>query len=229
MIQDDTALMLSVRGMIFREIAIHYGAQGWPHEEASLLRKATREWNSLDEARRIQIKDLLLTGFNRMFPAETAQGAKEWAHVVWSKTHVLPNYIYAESVEGRFVVKFVFYDDFVSVSYSGPVKFSLAVVQQQEPIVFAREEVIRTENAPCTVPVASFWPLNEATDLARIVRMWLVFVLITTPDMWHHVQNELFEGFNRLMRILPAVDQEEHNHALDADPGGRCDGSGCSR
>jgi len=123
---EDDAFAVASRRQVFRELLIHFGPLGWPAAEARALRNATNNWASFDEATRENMSELLWHGFNRMFPPESARAGEEWARVQWYEPIVAPHHIQAESTDGRFIAEFRFSNDLVSVSYSGPVRFSMA-------------------------------------------------------------------------------------------------------
>jgi hypothetical protein len=169
----------------------------------------------LNEAAREDVSELLWAGFNRMFPPESARAGEEWARVQWYEPLVALNHIQAESADGRFVVEFGFTDDYVSVSYSGPVRFSLAVVQPATRHLFTREEIFRTADGDWAASEGRFWPANEVQVLAGVIEFWANFVGAEDQDIREGVHSMLRGGFNRLLMMLPAVGEEAHGHAAD--------------
>jgi hypothetical protein len=205
--------MLANRGQVFTELLKHLGPAGWPVSEAMALRNATSNGSSLDEAWREEIAELLWHGFNRMFPPETAQAGEEWARVQWYEPNCAPQYIEAQSAVSLFTVVFRFYPGEVNVSYAGPVRFSLAVVQLAECRVFARSEAFRTEDGDWSTPDASFWPADEAGVLAGTLLAWQAFVVVAPPHILAAVEDSMWHGFNWLLRQLRAAGEERRNHA----------------
>ncbi len=214
---EDDAFAVASRGQVFRELLIHFGPGGWPAQEARRLRDATNTWLSLNEALREDVAELLWAGFNRLFPPESARAGEEWARVQWYEPIVAPNHIQSESADGRFIAEFRFTNDLVSVSYSGPVRFSLAVVQPATRHVFARQEVFITETGDWTASQGRFWPRHEALVLAPLVSDWARFAAVSPLHLIEAVDAGLWGAFNRLLMMLPAVGAEAHHHATDQE------------
>jgi hypothetical protein len=224
----EDALVVASRGHIFTELLIRFGPGGWPEYKAAKLKRVVQNWMTYShEYRRNLLSDLLLRPFNSLFPPATHLDAQEWARVQWKEPVVrFPfkttwPHIHAESVDSQFTVDFHFTAEHVSVSYCGPVCFSMDVVQPTALRIFTSNDVFDTASGDWDLSDGKFWPVNEALVIADYQQNWDRLMLQLNPRERQHIleiiEDLLKEGFIKLMRMLPSAGQERHLHKLDLE------------
>jgi hypothetical protein len=228
----EDAIVVATRGHIFTDLLIYYGHGGWPQAEAAKLKRVAQKWIPYcHDFRKELLSELVLRPFNGLFPPATQLDALEWARVQWkdpvvrfpyeTTTHKRMTWphIHAESVDSQFTVDIYFTADHVSVSYCGPVCFSMDVVQPEGLQIFESDDKFDTASGDWELSEGKFWPVNEALVIADYQQNWNRLMLQLNPRERLHVleiiEDLLKEGFKKLMRMLPSAGQERHNHRAD--------------
>jgi len=216
---------LAVEGVIFQELVIAYGENGWPSDAANSLLRHVEISVYNEEARAIYLTDLLLDPFNQLFPPQTESDRQKWASVQWQMPFMEIDavtqwpHIQAKSIDNQFIIDLNFSEDHVLVSYCGPVTFNMQNVQPT---------VIQRFHTQYTFPIVDNgstqrgeWPADEAV------------LLVNVQDHWDHIfnneqhplqdaarvleltRNLLVDGFRTLLVMLESSGQERLNHDLD--------------
>jgi len=77
----DDPPQLAVEGVIFQELVIAYGENGWPPDEANSLIGFVEISVYSVEYCEIFLRDLVLRPFNQLFPPQTESDRQKWASV----------------------------------------------------------------------------------------------------------------------------------------------------
>jgi len=114
----------------------------WAFMDADVLQGRAKTWTTQTESKKEEVSELLWTCFNRMFPPATEADEKEWYDQRWYEPSVTlggPSEHYSTTydvcsvggVDGSCLFKFQFERDlqYVKVTYEGPVRFDLDVVE----------------------------------------------------------------------------------------------------
>lgn len=222
---DDPA-QLAVEGVIFQQLVIPFGPNGWPPEAANSLKEHVETNVYNEEYRAYYLTNLVLNPFIQLFPPQTESDRQKWASVQWEMPTAEIDeetqwpLIQAKSHDNQFIIKLEFSEDHVLVSYCGPVTFDMQNVQPT---------VIQRFCSQYTFPIVhngstqrGEWPADEAVLLVHVQNNWDDIFNVPQQPLQNEeqirelVQNLLVDGFRTLLVMLESSGQELLNHDLDS-------------
>ena len=221
---DDPA-ELAVKGVIFQELVIPFGPDGWPPEAANDLKAYVEKAVYNEEYRAIYLTNLVLIPFTQLFPPQTESDRQKWASVQWEMPTAEIDeetkwpLIQAKSHDNQFIIKLQFSEDHVLVSYCGPVTFDMQHVQPTVPQRYLSQYTFPIVQDGSTE--RGQWPADEAVLLVHVQNHWdEVFNVPGQPlqngqQIRELIQNLLVDGFRTLLVMLESSGQELLNHDLD--------------
>ena len=222
---DDPA-ELAVKGVIFHELVIPFGPDGWPPEAANLLKEQVEKTVYNEKSRADYLTNLVLLPFSQLFPRQTESDFQKWASVQWEMPTAEIDeetkwpLIQAKSHDNQFIIKLEFSEDHVLVSYCGPVTFDMQNVQPTVPRRFHSQYTFPIVDNGSTE--RGEWPADEAVLLVHVQNNWDDIFNIPQQPLQDEerirelVQNLLVDGFRTLLVMLESSGQELLNHDLDS-------------
>jgi len=217
---------LAVEGVIFQELVIAYGENGWPSDEAESLARFVEPSVYNVEYCEIFLRDLVLRPFNQLFPPQTESDRQKWASVQWQMPFMEIDavtqwpHIQAKSIDNQFIIDFKFSVEHVLVSYCGPVTFDMQNVQPTVIRRFTSQYTFPIVDLPWSLELGQ-WPADEAAQLVNVQNDW--DNIFNNPDhplanqarVLELTENLLLSGFRNLLVMLESAGQERENHDLD--------------
>ena len=236
-------IALASHGQVFRKLIIPYGdgPRQWPRASMDAINRL--RWPRLNASERYDaLMELLVDPFNTLFPPATLRDAFEWQRVHWNLPKIHSNKpkrlntdIQVDSADGLFLMQFTFLPEHVEISYSGPVSFNLSLVHakhnapglepasalSRQPHIFYSKWTFGTRDGPLHAGAAQrYWNRDQAEYIADLITGWHILPTHFPPDTLYQIieamQNDLWSGFNNLMKMLPAANHEVYNHDIDS-------------